>query len=64
MSNFGLEAPQDDDDFAPAYKELVEPSQPTPRAIREWATARGLVVGKRGRIPGDLRLAYIEAHRG
>ncbi len=53
---------EDDDSYPPAYRELVEPSQPTPKAIRSWALERGLAVGKRGRIPGDVELAYIQAH--
>ena len=47
-----------DDDFGTPYKELVTPSQPTPSAIRAWALERGLPVGKRGRIPSDVALAY------
>ena len=42
---------EDDDTYPPAYRELVEPSQPTPKAVRAWALERGLYVGKRGRIP-------------
>lgn len=53
--------PEDDDSFPPAYRELVEPSQPSPKAIRAWALEKGLVVGKRGRIPGDVQLAYLQA---
>jgi hypothetical protein len=59
MTEFNASA-EDDDTFPPAYRELVEPSQPTPKALREWATARGLLVGRRGRISGDVRLAYQE----
>ena len=55
--------PEDDDLFPPAYRELVTPSQPTPKAIRAWALERGLPVGKRGRIPADVVLAYQEATR-
>ena len=58
------DAPADDDDtYPPAYRELVEPSQPTPKAIRAWALAKGLHVGKRGRIPADVALAYNEARQ-
>ena len=58
------DTPEDDDDtFPPAYRELVEPSQPTPKAIRAWALAKGLHVGKRGRIPADVELAYNEARQ-
>lgn len=57
-------APEDDDDsYPPAYRELVEPTQPTPKAIRAWALAKGLHVGKRGRIPSDVALAYNEARQ-
>ena len=55
--------PEDDDTYPPAYRELVEPSQPTPKAIRAWALEKGLVVGKRGRIPADVALAYNEARQ-
>ena len=48
----------DKDDFGTPYKELVTPSQPTPSVIRAWALERGLPVGKRGRIPSDVALAY------
>ncbi len=55
------DTPDDDDSYPPAYRELVEPSQPTPKAIRDWAKATGLHVGKRGRIPADVELAYMQA---
>lgn len=32
------------------------------RDIRAWAVAQGLSVGRRGRIPGDVRLAFEQAH--
>ena len=54
---------EDDYTYPPAYRELVEPSQPTPKAIRAWALERGLYVGKRGRIPADVTLAYNEARQ-
>ena len=57
------DTPEDDDSYPPAYRELVEPSQPTPKAIRAWALAKGLHVGKRGRIPADVELAYNEARQ-
>ena len=57
------DTPEDDDTYPPAYRELVEPSQPTPTAIRAWALAKGLHVGKRGRIPADVALAYNEARQ-
>ena len=55
--------PEDDDAYPPAYRELLEPSQPTPKAIRAWALEKGLPVGKRGRIAGDVVLAYQESTR-
>ena len=55
--------PEDDDDFPPAYRELVEPTNPSPKLVREWAIAQGLSVGKRGRIPADITLAYQRAQR-
>ena len=57
------DTPEDDDNYPPAYRELVEPSQPTPKAIRAWALEKGLHVGKRGRIPADVSLAYNEARQ-
>ena len=54
---------EDEDSYPPAYRELVEPSQPTPKAVRAWALERGLYVGKRGRIPADVELAYNEARQ-
>jgi hypothetical protein len=63
MSTFQIEPPEDDEDFPAAYRELVEPSQPTPKAIRAWALQKGLPVGKRGRIPSDVVLAYQESTR-
>ena len=62
--NLADPTPDDDDDTFPTpYKELLEPSQPTPKAIRAWALERGLPVGKRGRIPADVQLAYQESTR-
>jgi hypothetical protein len=63
MTSLTDPTPEDDDTFPPAYRELVEPSQPSPKLIRAWALERGLVVGKRGRIPADVQLAYQEATR-
>lgn len=31
-------------------------------AVREWAQAKGLPVGKRGRISHDVFVAYLEAN--
>lgn len=57
------DTPEDDDNYPPAYRELVEPSQPTPKAIRAWAKTTGLYVGTRGRIPADVELAYMQARQ-
>ena len=54
--------PEEDDNFPQPYRELVEPSGPSPKAVRAWAIARGLPVGKRGRVPADVTLAYQQAH--
>jgi hypothetical protein len=51
----------DDDTFPPAYRELLEPSAPTPKAMRAWALERGFVVGARGPVPTEVRKAYQEA---
>jgi len=61
MTSLTDPTPEDDDIYPPAYRELVEPSQPTPKANRAWALEKGLIVGKRGRISADVRLAYQEA---
>lgn len=64
MSDFNAPTPpEDDDDFPPAYRELVEPTNPSPKLVREWAITQGLSVGKRGRISADITLAYQRAHR-
>lgn len=55
--------PEDDEDFPPAYRELVEPTNPSPKLVREWANAEGLSIGKRGRIPANITLAYQRAQR-
>ena len=34
--------------------------RPSPAVVRAWAIERGLAVGKRGAIPGDVYLAYAE----
>ena len=34
----------------------------TDREVRAWAMRQGLQIGKRGRIPGDIRVAYETAH--
>ena len=54
---------EDEDSYPPAYRELVEPSQPTPKAMRAWALEKGLFIGQRGRIPADVRKAYLEAQQ-
>ena len=61
MTSLTDPTPEDEDIYPPAFRELVEPSQPTPKAIRAWALEKGLIVGKRGRISADVRLAYQEA---
>lgn len=53
--------PEDDDTYPTPFRELIEPSQPTPKAIRAWALDRGLPVGKRGKLPADVVLAYQES---
>ncbi|MEN6403067.1 MAG: histone-like nucleoid-structuring protein Lsr2 [Armatimonadia bacterium] len=63
MAQLTDHTPDDDDTYPPADRELVEPSQPTPKAIRAWALEKGLVVGKRGKLPADVVLAYQEATR-
>jgi len=64
MTEFNVPTPpEDDDDFPPAYRELVEPTNPSPKLVREWAIAEGLSVGKRGRIRADITLAYQRAQR-
>jgi len=35
---------------------------PTASEVRAWAAARGLAVSPRGRVPGQVRSAYDEAH--
>lgn len=32
------------------------------RAVREWATARGMKISERGRIPSSVLMAYRNAH--
>lgn len=61
MLNLTDPAPEDDDSYPPAYRELVEPSQPTPKAMRAWALTHGFVVGARGPVPAEVRKAYQEA---
>jgi hypothetical protein len=63
MTSLTDPTPEDDDTYPTPYRELVEPSQPSPKAMRAWALERGLVVGKRGRIPADVQIAYQEATR-
>ena len=55
--------PDEDDAFPTPYKELLEPTAPSPKAIRAWALAQGIYVGKRGRIPADVELAYMQARQ-
>lgn len=63
MTSLTDPTPEDDDTYPTPYRELVEPSQPSPKAMRAWALERGLVVGKRGRIPADVQIAYQEANQ-
>ena len=62
MSEFNTE-PEDEDAYPPAFRELVEPSQPSPKAMRAWAMEKGLIVGKRGPVPADVQLAYEASTR-
>lgn len=55
--------PEDDDAFPTPYKELLEPTAPSPKAIRSWALEQGIYVGKRGRIAADVQLAYLQARQ-
>ena len=64
MTEFNAPVPPEDDvDFPPAYRALVEPTNPSPKLVREWANAEGLSIGKRGRIPADITLAYQRAQQ-
>ena len=36
---------------------------PTPAEIRKWARTNGIVVPDRGRLPAEIRLAWLAAHR-
>lgn len=47
---------------ARARKAVEHRQDPTPADIRAWARAQGLSVGLRGRVPSDLRHAYLKAH--
>ncbi len=63
MSTFQIEPPEDDDTFPPAFRELVEPSHPNPRAMRAWALEQGFAVGRRGPVTSEVKKAYEEATR-
>ena len=39
-------------------------STPSAAQIRKWALARGISVSDRGRVPADLRAAYLAARGG
>lgn len=39
------------------------PTAPSPKLLRQWALAKGLPIGKRGKIPADVVMAYREATR-
>ena len=55
--------PHEDTAFVTTYGESPEPTAPSPKAIRAWALSTGLHVGKRGRIPADVELAYMQARQ-
>ena len=42
----------------------VPPAEPTAADVRAWAAAQSIEVAAKGRIPGTLRAAYDDAHRG
>lgn len=53
-----------DHDYEPTpWRELAEPTMPSPKLIRQWALSKGLPIGKRGKIPADVVMAYREATR-
>lgn len=35
---------------------------PTTAEVREWARSQGMPIGDRGRLPAELRAAYVAAH--
>ncbi|UMG93547.1 histone-like nucleoid-structuring protein Lsr2 [Nocardioides sp. TF02-7] len=37
----------------------LPPREPTPKEIRAWAVAHGYAVSDRGRVPADVRAAYL-----
>ena len=45
------------------FREIAAPSMPPAHLIRAWANAKGLPIGRRGRIPSDVVLAYQESQR-
>ena len=40
----------------------LAPAEPTTAEIRRWALDQGLPVSAKGRVPGEIRRAYREAH--
>ncbi len=48
-------------DFSPKAPVKAAPKGDL-KAIREWATANGIKVSSRGRIPADVQSAYTAAH--
>lgn len=49
-------------DGGPASEPAPAAAEPTPQEIREWATAYGLKVPAKGRIPKHIRAAYFDNH--
>ena len=41
----------------------LEPAPPSAAEVRAWAALEGVEVSDRGRIPGEVMRAYLEAHR-
>jgi len=52
---------QDYEDDPVPFRELAAPNMPPARLIRAWAQAKGLPIARRGRIPADVELAYLQA---
>jgi hypothetical protein len=48
---------------SPSDHDPVDPGSLDPRAIRSWAEKNGVEVSPKGRIPGDVLMAYRKAHR-
>lgn len=52
---------RDYEDEPTPFRVLAAPAMPPAKLIRQWAQAKGLPVGKRGRISSDVELAYLQA---